>query len=398
MDEKELLRVVDISKTYLRPARSVTFLRNQPMYREWIPEDNINITNPYSPVCEELAAELMQQDDKDKKDKDKNPSLMSPITPNRVEMWYGVPYHLDSLAPSLLQELNDIASGEGGGSAMEHMEHKFPEPNRYVSFDSIEAYSSSRSSSRSSTVNESRNVKEGGEGKGVEEEEEGEAGRGDILVLDRGKGKKRLRSTPPVKLVGMVEKVPSDVLDSLALGLHPNANANVDVDTVDVVDAVSVSRQQLWHSKDEAFGQPRTQINVFLRSTAGSDAHPINNLISSVFHQSVASQLFPAAVAGLSYSTSCGVRGVGFSVSGYSQKLPQLLEDIVKDFSSAKYWKNVDPKLYELCKERTIRALRSWDMERPDSQCETLLSYLLTESTRYLPWERLVLAGEYKVK
>ena len=34
-----------------------------------------------------------------------------PSAPNRVEMWYGVPYRLDDMPARLLQELTDIACG-----------------------------------------------------------------------------------------------------------------------------------------------------------------------------------------------------------------------------------------------------------------------------------------------
>lgn len=55
------------------------------------------------------------------------------------------------------------------------------------------------------------------------------------------------------------------------------------------------------------------------------------------------------------------------------------------------FWNSVDPLLFTNIKERIIRSLKSWIKERPDSQCDTLLSYLLQENT-WLPSQRLVAA------
>lgn len=365
MTEEELARVIDISKSYLRPERSVTVLRNQQLYKQWIAEDNIHITNPYHSDCVDMAVELLTKSgDGVGSDTDTVGDTSEPSAPNRVEMWYGTPYHLEKLPNALVADLYDVLAGgatQSSSADMPDMVHAFPKPNRYVSFDTIKAYDPKAEVEKGETCSQ----------------EKGKDGTGEIVGITAC-AEKKLRSEPPRKIINEDEAIPALAAEQCGMKAQ----------------IAKVKRRQLWHSTDEAFKQPRSQINLYLRSVAGVDAHPTNSLIASVFYQAVATKLYPAQVAGLSYSTSCSIRGVGFSVSGYSHKLPELLEDMVKDFSSQDFWAAVDPALVELCKEKMLRALRSWNKERPDSQCDTLLSYLLSETTQYLPWERLALAEQ----
>jgi secreted Zn-dependent insulinase-like peptidase len=81
-------------------------------------------------------------------------------------------------------------------------------------------------------------------------------------------------------------------------------------------------------------------------------------------------------------------RGLGFSVDGYSPKLPEYAVNVLKDFTNEEFWRNIDPGLVSLCKERLLRGLRSWTKERPDTLCDGFLTYLMQEGA-WLPSDRL---------
>jgi len=62
---------------------------------------------------------------------------------------------------------------------------------------------------------------------------------------------------------------------------------------------------------------------------------------------------------------------------------------LVDDVSKPSFWNEVlQQPLFEICKERLLRNLRSWVKERPDSQCDVLMSYLLQEG-QWLPSDKI---------
>lgn len=201
-----------------------------------------------------------------------------------------------------------------------------------------------------------------------------------VLNLDKGissvdsvTGEKRLRSAPPV----LIHEIHED-----SLGLIEKSKDK------------KLMRQQIWWSQDQAFEQPRSVITIYLRNTAGHDGHPVSSILSTAFNQKMAREVYPALVASLSYSASFNSRGLGFSFSGYSPKLGEFGLDIIHKFLSMEFWNNIDNSLIDICKEKMIRSLKSWNKERPDSQADTLLSYLIAESVLYTPPERLKLAEQ----
>ena len=115
--------------------------------------------------------------------------------------------------------------------------------------------------------------------------------------------------------------------------------------------------------------------------------HSFSSLIS---HTQI---LTPPHPSPSGYSVSIGSRGIGFSFAGYSTPLPALIATIIAEFSSPTFWSSIDHSLVDLCKERLIRSLKSFPKERPDNQCDSLLSYVMQEHS-WLPEERLRAAEE----
>jgi insulysin len=93
----------------------------------------------------------------------------------------------------------------------------------------------------------------------------------------------------------------------------------------------------------------------------------------------------------LGYAVGVGARGVSLTVLGYSPKLPTLAAKVFREFGDPSFWQSVDPSLVELCKERMLRSMRSWSKERPDTQADGLLNYMMQENV-WLPQDRLLAA------
>jgi secreted Zn-dependent insulinase-like peptidase len=73
---------------------------------------------------------------------------------------------------------------------------------------------------------------------------------------------------------------------------------------------------------------------------------------------------------------------LGLTYGGYSGKLADLAKVVLNDVTDlTRIWEQIDPVLFEDCKEKRLRALKSWYKDRPDSQAASILSYLLNEDS-----------------
>jgi secreted Zn-dependent insulinase-like peptidase len=73
---------------------------------------------------------------------------------------------------------------------------------------------------------------------------------------------------------------------------------------------------------------------------------------------------------------------MGLTYDGYSGKLADLAKVVLNDVTDlTRIWEHIDPVLFEDCKEKHSRALKSWYKDRPDSQAASILSYLLNEDS-----------------
>ncbi|XP_033249666.1 nardilysin-like [Drosophila miranda] len=94
---------------------------------------------------------------------------------------------------------------------------------------------------------------------------------------------------------------------------------------------------ELWFRQDDIFQLPDGFINIYfitplIRESAQN--YMVGVLFTYLVEFSIAEQLYPALEAGLSYGLYIGDKGLVLRVSGYSQKLPLLLEIIMKVMST----------------------------------------------------------------
>jgi secreted Zn-dependent insulinase-like peptidase len=361
MTSEDVTRVKEMLAVIANPAQSVTMLRNREAFSAFLPDDEqFAITE--EKACELFPTMLATESVSDLVNEGGEVSEGGEVTgvptgPNRVELNYGLPYHVQKMVESASTEVSAAIGMESAVAAIlarqqdssssafdglseglvSGIRSGFPPPNPYIcTAEELAVYSPPQT-------------------------EDG------IKVNTTG-------SDPPTTIILKHESAPEPAKDS---GDSTRAR---------------FVREGVYRSSDQMFRQPRTQINTFVQSYTGADSHPVNGLIAAVFYQAVATRFYPARLAGLGFTVSAGPRGVGFSFYGYSPKLAAFASDVVSTFTSEEFWRGLDPALVEACVERTVRRLQSWRKDRPDSLAEGMLSYLMSESARHLPDEKLQLA------
>ena len=363
MDRTIDMDIVRAFSAYLQPERSVAVLRCHADMKDWLPQDDplcvtaqlakdifdVDVNLAPAPLHTPLPAPpppvTLVSTDSETEDSSIDKEA-APHRANRVELNYGIPYSISPYAPlrthshiaSLQVALREANPTTVEAAKVDSIISGFPEPNPYICDDLKVATPDACA----------------GTGTGVEAP---------------------VRSEPP----------------KLVHSLTVTAEATAEAEAV----TIPFPREQVYHSYDQAFRQPRSCIRIRVGSHAGCDSHPVNGLTTSLFNQISARKLYPASEGGLSYGVGAGLRGLSFSVSGYSPKLPQLVCQIVGDFTSEAWWaEHLEDGLVEICKDRLLRGLRSWVKDRPDHQAEDVLDYLMTENCHYLPLEKVALAEE----
>ena len=162
-------------------------------------------------------------------------------------------------------------------------------------------------------------------------------------------------------------------------------NTNVNTKTIGDID----SDEQVWWSQDAIFGFPRTVYFCQLKNFVSDDGHPVNSMITNIFSQLISRKYFQVGQTGLSYSVNVGVGGVNLAVYGFSPRLPQLAAEVATDFGSASFWKDdLTHTVFANSKERLIRSIKGFWKDRPDTQCDALLAYLMQQGS-WLPMDRI---------
>jgi insulysin len=87
-----------------------------------------------------------------------------------------------------------------------------------------------------------------------------------------------------------------------------------------------------WHSPDTHFKTPKANVFFTLRSPLANQS-ALNTALTALYVKSINEQLnefsYPAALAGLNYQLYPHVRGVSVRLSGYQDKQPRLLKEIL---------------------------------------------------------------------
>ncbi|EDP59201.1 insulinase family protein [Vibrio sp. AND4] len=133
---------------------------------------------------------------------------------------------------------------------------------------------------------------------------------------------------------------------------------------------------RLWHLQDGEFRVPKGVVYVAIDSTHAV-ASPKNivktRLCVEMFLDSLAEETYQAEIAGMGYNMYAHQGGVTLTLSGFSQKLPQLLQVILHRFAAREF----SPERFETIKQQLLRNWRNSSQDRPISQLFNALTGLL---------------------
>lgn len=142
---------------------------------------------------------------------------------------------------------------------------------------------------------------------------------------------------------------------------------------------------RLWFKKDDTFFVPKANINILITSPLldPSSVSLTNAVLADFYCNLVTDSLtefsYGASLAGYTYSLqplkSYGGGGICVSVSGYSDKVPILLEKVLTTIREL----NIDEKQFERVKEEVVRSWRNVGFMEPYRQIHGVMEYLVLE-------------------
>jgi insulysin len=135
---------------------------------------------------------------------------------------------------------------------------------------------------------------------------------------------------------------------------------------------------RLWWKKDDRFWVPKTNFLITIRSPM-TYATPANNVKTKFFCELVKDSLseysYDADLSGLVYNASATALGIDVNIGGYSDKLPVLLEKVLRSMKALK----VNPERFKVIKERLMRGFKNWDFQQPYYQVGNYVRWLTYE-------------------
>jgi len=94
---------------------------------------------------------------------------------------------------------------------------------------------------------------------------------------------------------------------------------------------------RMWHKMDRTFRVPRTSIKLQLTSPNiyhSPRTITLNRIFQKVLSDDLNSYVYDASVAGCNYNVDCVPSAYRISVSGYSEKIPHLLDVVTSRIAS----------------------------------------------------------------
>lgn len=143
----------------------------------------------------------------------------------------------------------------------------------------------------------------------------------------------------------------------------------------------------LFYYHDTSFNVPRSRVEIALQPQGelSQEQKVALMLFSQVVNEQLVGTLYDASLAGLDGGISADERGVSFSLSGYGEKMPHLLEVMLKTFTQ----KQIDKALFERVKKAFAERLEDFGTQMPFRQTFAYLDKA-QRPYRLLPEEALV--------
>lgn len=135
---------------------------------------------------------------------------------------------------------------------------------------------------------------------------------------------------------------------------------------------------RIWYKKDDRFWVPKAYVNVTLRTPSywTPKSYIIATLYCHLVKDALKEELYDACLAESSYNVSVHQLGLVFSISGYNETLPVLLEKVILKMRNLL----VDHERFKITKEHLTRQYRNLEYEQPYNQITRLLCCLIEEN------------------
>ncbi|MBE3048893.1 insulinase family protein, partial [Candidatus Bathyarchaeota archaeon] len=198
-----------------------------------------------------------------------------------------------------------------------------------------------------------------------------------------------------------VEKIPEDLMEELRqaeastpesrLGaLHlPHKNdfipKKLEVEKKDVKEptiAPAVVRNDdfalTWFKKDDTFWVPKANLIVSCKNPvifASAENAVKARLYTDLVRDALEEYSYDAELAGLDYNVGIDTRGLSFELSGYNDKLPALLEHVLKTTRELE----IKDERFDIVKERLVRGYGNFELQSSFHQIGDYLYWLNSE-------------------
>jgi len=134
-----------------------------------------------------------------------------------------------------------------------------------------------------------------------------------------------------------------------------------------------------WYKKDDAFWVPKANLIVSCKSPIifpSARNYVMAKMFTDLVRDALEEYSYDAELAGLQYGVSLDSRGLFIEVSGYNDKLPVLLEQVLITMRDLE----IRDDRFDIIKERLTRAYRNWELQSPWHQIGEYLSWLAVEN------------------
>jgi insulysin len=140
------------------------------------------------------------------------------------------------------------------------------------------------------------------------------------------------------------------------------------------------NKMQVWYKQDDQFEVPKGTIELILHlpnSNNGVKSSSYSSLLAELFNDELNSVTYYASLVGLKVHVGLWRDGFNVKISGYNDKLPVLLETIIKRLINFK----PNKERYESIKFKMYQDLKNFGFNVPYNQIGTHLLLLTNEKT-----------------
>ncbi|KAI1338019.1 hypothetical protein F5Y15DRAFT_407897 [Xylariaceae sp. FL0016] len=133
-----------------------------------------------------------------------------------------------------------------------------------------------------------------------------------------------------------------------------------------------------WYKKDDTFWVPKANLIVSIKNPiifASAENTVKSKLFTDLVRDALEEYSYDAELAGLQYNVSLDSRGLFIEVSGYNDKLPVLLEQVLMTMRDL----SVKGDRFEIIKERLTRGYKNCEYQQPFTQIGDYVSWLTSE-------------------